>query len=157
MEKGTVFSEYPPGSLPVPHRFPVRNRIVSGICRATVVVEAPNRSGSLITARLALEQGREVMAVPGSPWFAHTAGSNRLIREGAAAVCSAADVIEALGLFTPSGNLHTRLLKLLDKERCIEEIASCIEAGMPELLAALMELELAGLVAKRVGGYYKKS
>ena len=83
LEKGAIFSEYPPGSLPLPHRFPERNRIVSGLSRGVIVAEAPERSGALITARFALEQGRDVMVVPGNPWFAHTAGSNRLLREGA--------------------------------------------------------------------------
>ena len=82
LEKGAIFSEYPPGSLPLPHRFPERNRIVSGLSRGVIVAEAPERSGALITARLALEQGRDVMVVPGNPWFAHTAGSNRLSAGG---------------------------------------------------------------------------
>ena len=157
-EKGTLFSEYPPGSTPIAHRFPARNRIVSGICRAVIVAEAPERSGALITARLALEQGRDVMAVPGSPWFAHTAGSNRLLREGAAPVCSAADVLGALGVSLPTNQdrLSARILDLLDKERHAEEIASALFVKMPELLASLMELELADLVIKRAGGYYKR-
>ena len=155
-EKGTLFSEYPPGSLPQAHRFPARNRIVSGICRAVVVAEAPERSGALITARLALEQGRDVMAVPGSPWFAHTVGSNRLLREGAAPACSAADVLEILGVSLPTGPLSARILDFLDRERYVEEIASALLMEMPELLAALMELELANLVVKRTGGYYKR-
>ena len=157
-EKGTLFSEYPPGSTPIAHRFPARNRIVSGICRAVVVAEAPERSGALITARLALEQGRDVMAVPGSPWFAHTAGSNRLLREGAAPACSAADVLEVLGVSTPAnrGRLSARILDILDRERHAEELASALFVKMPELLASLMELELADLVVKRTGGYYKR-
>jgi len=157
-EKGTLFSEYPPGSKPIAHRFPARNRIVSGICRAVVVAEAPERSGALITARLALEQGREVMAVPGSPWFAHTAGSNRLLREGAAPACSAADVLGALGVSLPAnkGKLATLILDFLDRKRHTEEIASAISVGMPELLASLMELELADLVVKRTGDYYER-
>ena len=155
-EKGALYSEYPPGSPPIARRFPVRNRIVSGLCRATVIVEAPKRSGALITARLALEQGREVMAAPGNPWFAHTAGSNRLLQEGAAPVCCAADVIDALGGIMPTGSLSSRVLSLLDRERRVEEIACALQAGTPELLAVLMELELADLVVKDAGGYYKK-
>ena len=154
--KGTLFSEYPPGSLPLAHRFPARNRIVSGLCRAVVVAEAPERSGALITARLALEQGREVMAVPGNPWFAHTAGSNRLLREGAAPACSAADVIDALGGLPPSGGLQARILGALDRVRHAGEIASALAVGMPELLPALLEMELANLVVKRTGDYYKR-
>src|SRR3972149_463694 len=97
LEKGAIFSEYPPGSPPLPHRFPVRNRIVSGLWRGAVGARPPERSGALIPARLALEQGRGVMVVPGNPWFAHTAGSNRLLREGATPVCSAADGHGGLG------------------------------------------------------------
>ena len=155
-EKGTLFSEYPPGSAPMAHRFPVRNRIVSGLCRAAVIVEAPMRSGALITARLALEQGREVMAAPGNPWFAHTAGSNRLLQEGAAPVCCAADVLDVLGVSMPTGPLSARVLNLLGGKRRVEEIACALKAGTPELLAALMELMLADLVVKDAEGYYKK-
>jgi DNA processing protein len=156
VEKGTVFSEYPPGALPLAHRFPARNRIVSGLCRGVVVAEAPERSGALITARLALEQGREVMAVPGSPWFAHTAGSNRLLREGAAPVCSGADVIDALGLPSPSGGLPARVLEILTAERHVGEIAAALSLGMPQLLPLLMEMELANQVVKNAGDYYKR-
>jgi len=155
-EKGAVYSEYPPGSPPMPHRFPARNRIVSGLCLGVVVAEAPERSGALITARLALEQGREVLAVPGSPWFAHTAGSNRLLREGAAPVCSAADVIGALGIPVLGGDLRSRILGTLDRERHAGEIAQQLSLGIPQILPILTEMELANLVVKRAGDYYKR-
>jgi DNA protecting protein DprA len=80
---GAVVSEFPPGTQPLPRRFPARNRLISGMARAVVVAEAQARSGALITARFALEQGREVMAGPGNPVFPHTEGSNRLLQEGA--------------------------------------------------------------------------
>ncbi len=153
---GTIYSEYPPGTSPLPRRFPARNRIVSGLCRGVVVAEAPERSGALITARLALEQGREVMAVPGNPWFAHTAGSNRLLREGAVPVCSAADVIGALGLPPPGGGLSSRILEILSRERHAAEIAGALSLDIRELLPVLLEMELANLVVKRVGDYYKR-
>jgi len=156
VSKGAVYSEYPPGAPPLPRRFPARNRIVSGLCRGVVVAEAPERSGALITARLALEQGREVMAVPGNPWFAHTAGSNRLLREGAAPACSAADVIGALGLPVPGGDLPSRILGTLMRERRADEIAAALSLGIPELLPVLTEMELANLVVKQAGGYYKR-
>lgn len=95
--RGCILSEQPPGLPPQARHFPLRNRIVSGLARALVVVEAAARSGSLITAREAAEQGREVLAVPGHPFDARAAGCNLLIREGATLVRSAADVIEALG------------------------------------------------------------
>src|SRR5262249_17311572 len=89
---GLVVSEYPPGVAPAPWRFPARNRIVAGLALATVVVEARERSGALITADLALEEGREVLAVPGEITSALSDGSNGLLRLGAAPATSAADV-----------------------------------------------------------------
>ena len=159
LEKGAIFSEYPPGSLPLPHRFPERNRIVSGLSRGVIVAEAPERSGALITARCALEQGRDVMVVPGNPWFAHTAGSNRLLREGATPVCSAADVHGVLGCPPPAavGRVAERVLAALSGELHVGEIADAVSLPPRELLACLMELELANLVEKRPGDYYKKS
>jgi DNA processing protein len=94
---GLLLSEQPMGLEPQARHFPARNRIVSGLARAVVVVEAAAKSGSLITARTALDQGREVTAVPGHPFDARAAGCNMLIRDGATLVRSAADVIEALG------------------------------------------------------------
>jgi DNA processing protein len=96
--KGCRISEQPMGLQPQARHFPQRNRIVSGIARAVVVVEAAARSGSLLTARNALDQGREVMAVPGHPFDARAAGCNMLLRDGATLVRSANDVLEAIGL-----------------------------------------------------------
>ena len=95
-ERGLVLAEMPPGTEPRARHFPYRNRIIAGIEQGTVVVEAAPRSGSLITARLAAEAGREVMAVPGSPLDPRAQGCNQLIRDGATLVQSAADVIEAI-------------------------------------------------------------
>ncbi|MBP2683665.1 MAG: protecting protein DprA [Deltaproteobacteria bacterium] len=158
VEKGAIFSEYPPGSLPLPHRFPERNRIVSGLSRGVIVAEAPERSGALITARFALEQGRDVMVVPGNPWFAHTAGSNRLLREGATPVCSAADVHGVLGCPPPVaiGGVAERVLAVLCRELHVGEIAEAVSMPVQVLLPRLMEMELANLVEKRPGNYYKK-
>ncbi|MDD5761300.1 MAG: DNA-processing protein DprA [bacterium] len=158
LEKGAIFSEYPPGSPPLPHRFPERNRIVSGLSRGVIVAEAPERSGALITARLALEQGRDVMVVPGNPWFAHTAGSNRLLREGALPVCSVADVHGILGCPPPvdDGGVADRVLAALSGELHVGDIAEAVSVPVHELLPCLMEMELANLVEKRPGNYYKK-
>jgi DNA processing protein len=101
-QKGCRISEQPMGVAPQTRHFPLRNRIISGIARAVIVVEAAARSGSLITARMALDQGREVMAVPGHPFDARAAGCNMLIRDGAVLVRGAADVLEALGHAGPS-------------------------------------------------------
>ena len=97
-EQGCLVSEQPMGTQPQTRHFPQRNRIISGLARAVVVVEAASRSGSLITAREALDQGREVMAVPGHPFDARAAGCNQLIREGAILVRGPHDVLEVLGL-----------------------------------------------------------
>jgi len=100
-ETGALISEQPPGTEPAARHFPTRNRIVSGLSQAVVVIEAAQRSGTLITARNALDQGREVMAVPGHPMDARAAGCNALIRDGATLVRSAADVADALALTRP--------------------------------------------------------
>jgi DNA processing protein len=96
-ERGLRLSEQPMHLEPQARHFPRRNRIISGLARAVVVVEAAAKSGSLITARTALDQGREVLAVPGHPFDARAGGCNMLIRDGATLVRSAADVIEAMG------------------------------------------------------------
>ena len=96
LAEGAVISEAPLGTVPMGRHFPRRNRIIAGLARGVVVVEGAARSGSLITARLALEQGREVLAVPGSPLDPRSRGPNRLIRQGATLVESADDVLDAL-------------------------------------------------------------
>ncbi len=97
-ERGLIVSEYEPGVEPAPWRFPARNRIISGLCEATVVVEARERSGALITADFALEEGRDVLAVPGEITSSLSAGTNALIRLGAVPVTCAGDVLELFGL-----------------------------------------------------------
>ena len=97
-QRGLVVSEYAPGVEPAPWRFPARNRIVAGLAQATVVVEARERSGALITADLALEEGREVFAVPGEITSSLSAGSNRLLRNGATPLTAVGDVLEAFGI-----------------------------------------------------------
>ncbi|HEX9191943.1 MAG TPA: DNA-processing protein DprA, partial [Candidatus Deferrimicrobiaceae bacterium] len=155
---GAVLSEYPPGTLPMPRRFPARNRIVSGLSRGVIVAEAPERSGALITARIALEQGREVLVVPGNPWFAHTAGSNRLLREGAAPVCSADDVAGALGgmAVRAPGGASGRILGALSVERPAAEVSALLGIPLQEVMACLGEMEVANMVEMRAGGYYKR-
>lgn len=99
--EGLLLSELPPGTEPQARHFPQRNRIIAALSRATLVVEAAARSGSLLTARMALDYGREVMAVPGHPMDARAAGCNMLIRDGAVLIRGAEDVIEAMGLAAP--------------------------------------------------------
>ena len=100
-ERSLIVSEYEPGVEPAPWRFPARNRIIAGLCAATVVVEARERSGALITADFALEEGREVFAVPGEITSALSAGANALLRLGATPLTAAGDVLESLGLEPP--------------------------------------------------------
>lgn len=104
-ETGLLVTEQAPGIEPIARHFPARNRIISGLSRGVVVVEAAHRSGSLITARNALDQGREVMAVPGHPMDARAGGCNALIRDGATLVRNAADVLQQLGLEVVTGTM----------------------------------------------------
>jgi DNA processing protein len=161
---GLVVSEYPPGVAPAPWRFPARNRIVAGLAAATVVVEARERSGALITADLAVEEGREVLAVPGEITSALSQGSNGLLRLGAVPVTSAADVLEAIGIDAPPspdggdppGPAAAAALGALDRGAATaDQIARAAGLDAAAVAAALVELELAGLVEGRAGVYRK--
>ena len=159
-ERGLLVSEYEVGVEPAPWRFPARNRIIAGLCTATVVVEARERSGALITADFALEDGREVMVVPGEITSAVSAGANALLRIGATPVTGTADVLEAFGLelvtepIAPPGELGATLLVLLaDNPASIDELARATGATPGEIAAALIELELTGRVSEGDGVY----
>ena len=160
IEKGLVVSEYEPGVEPAPWRFPARNRIIAGLCMATVVIEARERSGALITADFALEDGREVMVVPGEITSAVSAGSNALLRLGATPVTSAADVLEVYGIevsVEPPGRLGgiagIVFERLADRPASIDELARSLRRTPGEVAAALIELELAGRVDEGDGVY----
>jgi DNA processing protein len=157
---GLVVSEYPPGVEPAPWRFPARNRIVAGLAQATVVVEARERSGALITADLALEEGREVFAVPGEITSALSAGTNALLRLGATAATSAADVLEAFGLTPPEpappdlgSSAGTVLARLRDGPSSADELVRALALDAGTVTAALAELELHGLATACSGIY----
>ena len=157
-EAGLVVSEYAPGVEPAPWRFPARNRIVAGLCSATVVVEARERSGALITADLALEEGREVFACPGEITSSLSAGTNALLRLGATPLTRAADVLESFGLVEREapgveGTPAVVLAALRDGPAGADELARRLGLGAGELAAALAELELAGLAATEAGRY----
>lgn len=107
LSHGALVSEYPPGTPALPHHFLERNRIVSGVTRGTLVIEAPERSGSLATARFALEQNRNVYVVPGPIRHPHFAGSHALIKKGATLVTDPADILEDLGIATASSHTLT--------------------------------------------------
>jgi DNA processing protein len=157
---GLVVSEYAPGVEPAPWRFPARNRIVAGLCRATVVVEARERSGALITADFALEEGRDVLAVPGEITSALSAGTNALLRLGAVPLTRSDDVLELYGLEARSrpapqvdGAAGVVLAAVREAAAGADELARATALAAGELAAALTELELAGLVEVENGIY----
>jgi DNA processing protein len=159
-EQGLIVSEYAPSVEPAPWRFPARNRIIAGLAAATVVVEARERSGALITADLALEEGREVFAVPGEITSALSAGTNALLRTGATALTSAADVLESFGIASPqprhvemSPPAELVLSRLRDRPAAPDELTRELAVPAAEVAMALAELELASLVDEQAGVY----
>jgi DNA processing protein len=149
-ERSLLVSEYESGVEPAPWRFPARNRIVAGLCAATIVVEARERSGALITADFALEEGREVFAVPGEITSALSAGTNALLRLGATPLTCAGDVFEALGIEVASQPAEAHpLLDLLPAT--VDELVRRSGVSPGEVAAALTELEVLGLAAEGDG------
>jgi DNA processing protein len=164
--KGVVISEFAPGAWPLPEHFPLRNRIISGISLAVVVVEASEKSGSLITARCALEQGRDVMAVPGSVLSGRNRGSHGLLKDGAKVVESADDILDGLGWPTAplppaavSKSFQSdELLARMEAGEVyrLEELMALTGVPGPRLLPRLMELELAGVVTNTGSGFARR-
>ena len=157
---GLVVSEYAPGVEPAPWRFPARNRVVAGLAAAVVVVEARERSGALITADFALEEGREVFAVPGEITSALAAGTNRLLALGATPLTSPDDVLERLGVSRASAAppalgaaAEAVRAALADAPASADELARATGLDPAALAAALTELELAGLASEAAGVY----
>lgn len=175
-DNGCVVSEYPPGSEPLPWRFPHRNRIIAGLSHAVVVIEASERSGALITAEIALEEGREVMAVPGPITSPLSRGANSLIQRGAKLVAGVGDIIEELPyLFMeqPRGGESARrtrgcrspapqasaeeaeLLELLQGEaRSLDWLTAATGRTPAELLPLLTAMSLRGWVGEEDGGRF---
>jgi DNA processing protein len=162
---GLILSEFAPGTPPRPRHFPLRNRIISGLSLAVVVVEASDRSGSLITARMALEQGRDVLAVPGNVLSGRSRGCHALIRDGARLVESAADVIEQIQWTRNrptkmSRGTNSLQLNELEETMAVGEAytvdALAAATGRPaaDLLSQLGALELAGRLTRIAGGQY---
>ncbi len=178
-ENGLRLSEQPMGLQPMARHFPPRNRIVSGLSGATIIVEAATKSGSLITARDALDQGREVLAVPGSPLDARASGCNMLIRDGATLIRNAADVIEALAPMAPrapnlpmdlplmppreptrdrrslreTAALHSQILNRLGPAPIAEDqLIRDLAAAPSDVAPVLLELELDGRIERGAGG-----
>ena len=157
---GALVSEYEPGAQPRKHHFPARNRIVSGLALGVVIVEASARSGSLITARLALEQGREVMAMPSLVASPLAKGCHRLIREGAALVENAEHVAEALGVAwaprpeaSPAADGDPVLAQVAATATSVDAIVAATGLPVQQVLQRLAELEIDGAVVARQGGY----
>ncbi len=159
-ERGLVVSEYEPGVEPAPWRFPARNRIIAGLCRATVVVEARERSGALITADFALEEGRDVLAVPGEITSALSAGTNALLKLGATPVTSADDVLELFDLQPAKAEpadvgetAQTILDRLREGALTADEVVRTSGLDPASAAAALVELELARRIELEDGVY----
>ena len=168
-QRGLVISEYPLGTPPLAANFPRRNRLIAGMCRGTLVVEAALQSGSLITARLAAEQGRDVFAIPGSIHSAQSRGCHLLIKQGAKLVESANDILDEWSWPTPAGlRLHpstesgsedaeTSLLRALGFEPVsLDALLARTGLDTANLQAQLMQLELQGQVGRLPGGLFQR-
>lgn len=163
VERGAIISDYVPGTPPEASNFPPRNRIISGLSLAIVVVEAGETSGALITAEFAAEQGREVFAVPGSILAPQSKGANKLIQNGALPLLSVNDLMQALDLtrvgeqkaarkIMPADAIEARLLTVLtDEPLHVDEIRNQAELPIEKVSAALVLMELKGMV-RQVGG-----
>ena len=175
-ERGLLVSEFPPGSPAYPQNFPIRNRIVAGLCAGVVVVEGKEFSGSAITARLALDQGREVFAVPGNITSAMSLGPNTLIKQGAQPALSAEDVLVNLPItarqglvaqralamaqpLSPMAGLAAQLLEIIpvDAAMHLDEILDLMpDNSSSEIIAALFDLELQGQIRQLAGRTFAK-
>ena len=172
-ERGLLITEMLPGTAPKAEHFPRRNRIISGISRGVIVVEAALRSGSLITARYASEQGREVFAVPGSPLDPRAEGTNKLIKDGATMLTSIADVLDALQTMSPppqallyeaesyanplpvtvDGSERDHVMQLLSHTAIeMDDVIRESDMSAEQVMAVLLELEITGRAIRHAGG-----
>jgi DNA processing protein len=168
-KRGAVVSEFPFGTKPRKENFPMRNRIISGLSQAIVVVEAGKRSGTLITAKWALDQGKEVFAIPGNIFSSQSEGTHYLLKQGAILVTSPAEIIEYLGLEVKNAQpvlFETEEIEVSDEEKeilealssypqHIEEIFAKVNKPPFEILSLITDLELKGLVETLPGKYVK--
>lgn len=167
VETGAVISELPPGTAPAVGNFPVRNRIIAGLCRGLLVVESGSKGGTAITASLAISYGRDIFAMPGPPYLESSALANELIVQGAVPVRSAADIRSYYGDNTPQQEIpeaealpqmdffQQRIYELLKKEDMgIEEIAAAVQGAPGEVSVALTMMELSGLCRRLPGGRF---
>jgi len=169
-ENGIVVSEFAPGTQPEPGNFPARNRTISGLSRGVLVVEAKQRSGALITADFALEQGRDVFAIPGPINSQNSAGTNNLIKQGACLVDSLEDILHEYGmdeavhpvpeqgvLAFPEDSDEAAVLEALAHETVhFDRLVQLSRLGAGKLSAALLKLELEGIIRAMPGNYYVK-
>jgi DNA processing protein len=158
---GALITEYPPGTPPRRHHFPERNRVLSGLARAVVVVEAAARSGALVTARLAMEEGREVLAVPGNIFSELSVGPNTLLRVGARPLLTPRDLFDAIGCEPPTttdSSTEEGLLRFIGAGEALtaDEIAARARVAVGEALGDLLTLELAGEVLRHSDGRFSR-
>jgi DNA processing protein len=173
LEQGAIFSEFPPTTHPLPFHFPLRNRLISGISHGVIVIEAGEKSGSLITASQALEQGREVFALPGNVMSTKSTGTNQLIKDGAKMITGIQDILDELHLFLP--DIEKDYDKQMKRKKQVfhlseeeKKIVACLETeplhvdvllrqtgfSMKDLNACLMMLELQGVLESMPGKMY---
>ena len=161
LEEGLLLSEHSPGTDPRPHHFPLRNRLISGMSAGVVVVEAAARSGSLITARWAADQGRDVFALPGRVDQPMSRGAHKLLREGASLVEAPGEVLAELFGSTPEHEEDSPiqgdvvLEELARADRTVDELSAATGIEARALLARLVLEELSGLVTRAPGGIYR--
>jgi DNA processing protein len=163
---GALVTEFPPGTGPMPAHFPQRNRILAGLSLAVVVVQASEKSGAAITARLALEANRELFVVAGPPWDSRFAGNRRLAREGAAVVQDGEEVVLRLGgvplpeaaapcpISSLRGTRRRLAERLLEGPKTADQLCRDLSSSPPEVLSLLTSLELEGVVREEPGKIY---
>lgn len=165
--RGVLLSEFEPGEPPRPHHFPLRNRVISGLCAGVLVIEAAQASGSLITARWAADQGRAVWALPGRVDHPMSRGTHRLIREGAALVEAPEEILAEIGIAAAAAQPDSSAAELSGSKRAIlealrgetltsEEIAHRLGRPLTVILVELVELEMGSRIARTPGGLYRR-